>query len=208
VGAAAQLLRPRGALRELRPVPREAYEPALQAGAQLWWYVSCASHGCNKEGTRHPAFSGWPGYSIDADAAAARALGALAFANRIAGQLHYDVVFAYHETDPWTDQWHFGGNGDGTLYYPGTPARIGGQSEVPVETLRLVQVSRGIFDHAALTLCAQLGDAAFARREAQRMAPGLRRFSREAGAYAAMRARLYERIDALLAQRKAHATAP
>ena len=36
-----------------------------------------------------------------------------------------------------TDIRHFGGNGDGTLFYPGLPAKIGGHTEIPIDSIRL-----------------------------------------------------------------------
>src|SRR5438132_4051239 len=147
------------------------------------------SHGCSVDGKPllDPAFRGWPSYMIDAPATAARAMGTLAFVNDIAGELYFDAVYAYHEGDPWQSQWAFGGNGDGTLYYPGTPARIGGLHDVPVESLRLIQIARGLSDHAYLSLCAQLGDPGLARSDAQALAPGLRNWARDPHAYARMR---------------------
>src|SRR3954463_2062323 len=149
-----------------------------------------------------PASRGCPSYMIDAPATAARAMGALAFANDIAGELYFDVVYAYDHGDPWTSQWAFGGNGDGTLYYPGTPARIGGRHDVPVESLRVVQIARSLADHGDLTLCAQLGDPKLARAEALAVAPSPRGFSRDPRAYAQMRERLAARIESLLAFRR------
>jgi len=180
-----------------RAVPRAKYD-------RLWWYQSCMSHGCSNDGrpVLDPAFRGWPSYMIDAPATAARAMGTLAFVNDVAGELYFDTVFAYHETDPWQSQWAFGGNGDGTLFYPGTPERIGGRRDVPVESLRLLQVSRSLADHAYLSLCAQLGDPALARAEARAVAPSLRSFSRDPKAYAQMREHLAARIEALLSARK------
>ena len=178
-------------------VPRARYQ-------RLWWYQSCMSHGCSSDGepVLDPAFRGWPSYMIDAPATAARAMGTLAFANEIAGELYFDTVFAYHETDPWQSQWAFGGNGDGTLFYPGTPDRIGGRTDVPVESLRLIQVSRSLADHAYLTLCARLGDPSLARAEARAVAPSLRGFSRDPKAYARMRESLAARIEALMSAGK------
>jgi hypothetical protein len=135
---------------------------------------------------------------IDAPATAARVMGTLAFVNEISGELYFDTVYAYHEGDAWKSQWAFGGNGDGTLFYPGTPERIGGKRDVPVETVRLLQVSRALADHAYLTLCAQLGDPALARAEARAVAPSIRGFSRDPRAYAQMREHLAARIEALL----------
>jgi hypothetical protein len=162
------------------------------------------SHGCSSDGKpiRDPAFKGWPSYMIDAPAPAARVMGTLAFLDDVDGELYFDTVYAYHEGDPWKSQWAFGGNGDGTLFYPGTPERIGGMRDVPVETLRLVQVSRSLADHAYLTLCAQLGDRSLARAEAREVAPSLRGFSRDPNAFSRMREHLAARIETLLAARK------
>jgi hypothetical protein len=113
------------------------------------------------------------------------------------GELYYEMTQAYFGGDPWVTQWAFGGNGDGTLYYPGTPARIGGKHDVPVESLRIVQIQRGLQDHAYLALCASLGDPAFARAAARLLAPSLRGFSRDPAAYRAMREKVAARIEAL-----------
>ncbi len=40
-----------------------------------------------------------------------------------------------------------GGNGDGTLFYPGMPARIGGKSDIPVESIRLKLIREGLEDY-------------------------------------------------------------
>jgi Domain of unknown function (DUF4091) len=190
-----------------RPATRAAYLKAEARGARVWWYQSCASHGCDKNGTTDAIYAGWPSYMIDAPATAARSMGTLAFANRIAGELYYDVVLAYDQGDPWKTQWYFGGNGDGTLFYPGTHSSVGGEHDVPIESLRLVQISRGLADHAYLSLCAKLGDERFARAQAAALAPSLRGFSRDPRAYAAMRERLAGRIEQLLPRSRPHAAA-
>jgi hypothetical protein len=182
-----------------RAAPRSSYD-------KLWWYQSCMSHGCGPLRPRdRDAFVGWPSYMIDAPATAARAMGWLAFANRVSGELYFDVVHAYGLGDPWQSQWAFAGNGDGTLYYPGTPARIGGKHDVPVESLRIVQIHRGLQDHAYLSLCTRLGDPALAKAEALAVAPSLRGWARDPRAYAAARDRLAARIEALSAGARAGA---
>jgi len=182
-----------------RAAPRSSY-------GKLWWYQSCMSHGCGPLRPRdRDAFVGWPSYMIDAPATAARSMGWLAFANGISGELYFDVVHAYGIGDPWQSQWAFAGNGDGTLYYPGTPARIGGKHDVPVESLRIVQIQRGLQDHAYLALCSRLGDARLAKAEALAIAPSLRGWARDPLAYQAARERLAARIEALSADRRAGA---
>ena len=47
----------------------------------------------------------------------------LTFRYRMGGELYYNTVEAYARgLDPWRDQRLFGGNGDGTLFYPGRAA--------------------------------------------------------------------------------------
>ena len=189
-----------------RPTPKlpdvNFFIPLLNFGAVpgTWWYQSCMSHGC--EPSTDAMFRGWPSYMIDAPATAARAMGTLAFVNDVTGELYFDTVFAYDSMDPWSSQWAFAGNGDGTLFYPGTPARIGGSHDIPVESLRFVQIARGLADHAYLTLCAQLGDPALAKAEARAVAPGLKSWSRDPRAYTQMREHLAARIETLLSTRK------
>jgi hypothetical protein len=191
-----------------RPAPRNSYRDAERKGARVWWYQSCASHGCSPAGGAGPEYAGWPSYMIDAPATAARAMGTLAFAHRIGGELYFDVVYADDQGDPWKTQWAFGGNGDGTLYYPGTPEHIGGAHDAPVESLRLVQIARGLADHAYLSLCERLGDGPLARAQAALLAPSLRGFSRDPRAYGALRERLAARIEELSTKAKASPGAP
>ena len=180
--------------------------PTCQSGATKaeWWYQACMTHGCSKDGRPilDPAFHGWPSYMIDSPATASRVMGALAYGYGVKGDLYFDTVYAYDGLDPWTTQWAFGGNGDGTLYYPGKPSIVGGKHDIPVESLRLVQISRGIADYGYLALCAQLGDAPLAKAEARAVAPGFKTWSRDPKAYARMRERLAARIEALESARK------
>jgi len=186
--------------------PREDYRAREEKGERLWWYQSCSSHGCRGPmgDARDRYFTGWPSYVIDADGASARVMGWLAFANDIGGELYFDTAHAYNfrapgaeARDPWDDQYAFGGNGDGTLFYPGRPDRIGGTTHVPVASLRLKLVRDGLEDYELLRLLAAR-DAAGARRArelARRMAPQPFRFERSPAAFAAARREMLEALD-------------
>jgi hypothetical protein len=132
-----------------RSPPREQY-------SRLWWYQSCMSHGCDDAAV--PAslrgyFTGWPSLVVDAPALAHRILEWLAWRYRIGGELYYDVVEAQARgLDPFRDQFLHGGNGDGTLIYPGKPARIGGNSAIPIASIRLALVREGLEDYELLRL--------------------------------------------------------
>jgi hypothetical protein len=91
-------------------------------------------------------------------------MGPLAFLEGVDGELYFDTVFAYNRKDPWLDVYEFSGNGDGTFFYPGIPSRIGGETHIPIESLRLKYLRDGLEDFEYLRLLKQLGDEAFARR--------------------------------------------
>jgi uncharacterized protein (TIGR03382 family) len=157
---------------------RSTYD-AFLAGAparELWTYQSCMSHGCGgtvsfgNPSASDRYFTGWPSYMIDASAVRNRAMQWLAFRYRVTGELYFETVMAYSH-DPWNDQWDFSGNGDGTLFYPGTPAKIGGATHVPVSSIRLEEIREGMEDYEYLKLVSDLGDPALARSVAAGLFP-------------------------------------
>ena len=157
------------------------YAALRQAGARLWWYQSCGSHGCVAQAQLTEAqrayFTGWPSYMIDHDAALNRAMGALAFVHGIDGELYFNTVEAWNpppsggEADPWQDVLRFHGNGDGTLFYPGTPERLGSTSHLPIESLRLKHLRDGLEDFEYLALARALGQETAAIAFAQAVVP-------------------------------------
>lgn len=44
-----------------------------------------------------------------------------------------------------------GGNGEGTLFYPGRPDKIGGSDHIPVSSLRLTLIREGNEDYECVT---------------------------------------------------------
>ncbi|MFN7131097.1 MAG: DUF4091 domain-containing protein, partial [Myxococcales bacterium] len=147
-------------------VPLTKYGKARKSGARMWWYQSCGSHGCGEQealdASARRYFRGWPSYMVDHDGPLNRAMGALAYRHGIEGELYFNTVEAYHDGkggrgDPWKSVRRFAGNGDGTLFYPGTPERIGGKTHVPVESLRLKHIRDGLEDYELLTLARSVG---------------------------------------------------
>jgi hypothetical protein len=180
---------------------RADYDDFLAMGPEkeLWMYQSCMSHGCG-DGcveTTNDYFTGWPSYMIDTSAVQNRAMEWISFIFDMAGELYFETT--YDHATAWDDQCDFSGNGDGTLFYPGTPDRIGGTSHIPIESIRLKLIREGMEDYEYLSLLCSLGDCAMARTEAETLFPA----PYEAGAvdpadlYAA-RARIADRIEALL----------
>ncbi|WP_341868237.1 DUF4091 domain-containing protein [Corallococcus sicarius] len=147
----------------------------LPPRAKVWWYQSCNSHGCTggppRDTTLDRAYSDWASYMVDAPAPLNRAMGVLAYGSGVDGELYFDTVFAYNtKKDVWTDLFEFGGNGDGTFFYPGTPSKLGGSEHQPVVSLRLKHLRDGLEDYEYLRLLTTLGDGDFARAAAKRLA--------------------------------------
>jgi MYXO-CTERM domain-containing protein len=186
------------------PGDQRAKYDAFLAGSsrrELWGYQSCMSHGCGgtvdfgNPSASDDYFTGWPSYMIDASGVRNRAMQWLAFRYRLAGELYYEVTQAYGH-DPWTNQWDFSGNGDGTLFYPGTPAKIGGTTHVPVASIRLKLIREGMEDYEYLKLLSDAGDDALAREIAAGLFPNP--YSTEVAPAALMAAR--ERIARRIAE--------
>jgi hypothetical protein len=139
-----------------RVIPRSGYDPEIQRGKSLWWYQSCISHGCNGPGGDY--FHGWPNYLIDAPGTANRVFPWITWKNNVAGELYFNMDENYSRTtDPWTDVYYFGGNGDGSFFYPGRPDRIGGTTDIPIESIRLKLIREGLEDYEYLNLLTTMG---------------------------------------------------
>ena len=141
--------------------------------ANAWWYQSCMSFGCSGVGggLDGSGETGWPTMAIDADATRNRAMEWLSFSYDLQGELYYETTMSFFNNDPWVNQTAFGGTGDGTLFYPGTAAKIGGTTEIPVESLRLKQIRDGMEDYELLNLAKKLGLGAQALAIAQGVYP-------------------------------------
>jgi hypothetical protein len=148
--------------------PIEAYIRQARKGKSLWFYQSCASHGCNIVGGQY--FTGWPSYMIDMPGAANRVMQWLAWKFQVQGELYYSMNEAYGQNnDPWVNIRLFGGNGDGTLFYPGRPDRIGGRTDIPIESIRLKLIREGMEDYEYLALLASLDGRQAADQYADRI---------------------------------------
>jgi hypothetical protein len=160
---------------------RHKYDGFLASSPQkeLWLYQSCMSHGCGgtvnfgSPSAGDQYFTGWPTYMIDASAVRNRAMEWISFLENATGELYWESSFAIAERGmaAWDSQWDFSGNGDGTLFYPGTPDRIGGTSHIPVASIRLKMIREGMEDYEYLKLLSDLGHADEARAIARDLFP-------------------------------------
>ncbi len=159
---------------------------------RLWMYTSCESEGCTGDSSSS-YFNGWPGYPIDAPASEARAMGWLSFEYRTTGELYYATDIDL--TTAWTDQFDFGGNGDGTLFYPGQPGTcavgcVGGADPIPIESMRMKLIRDGYEDYEWLRWLTAHGQGARARAVVKSLFPRMFDTNRTDGAVQAARAQL------------------
>jgi hypothetical protein len=126
---------------------------------ELWLYTSCMEHGCsdNRDNCTDTSEcplvsgndSGRPGMVIDHPVAYIYAFILLPIKyTSIAGLLYYNMVENYDlylntedpPVDPWTDNFNFGGNGDGTLFYPWRDGMYGNATDQPTPSFRLKKI--------------------------------------------------------------------
>jgi hypothetical protein len=169
-------------------------------GERVWWYQAMMSRG-------DPIHRGgaWPSFFVDDDAMAARTIGFYTWRFGFDGFLYYLVDMAYQkDNDPWRNLFYFSANGDGTLFYPGTPEHIGGAHDIPISSLRLALIRQGLQDYEYLKLLADLGDRPLADREAARLVQAADRYTRDDGAATVdtVRAEMARRIEELSRPRR------
>jgi len=143
-------------------------------GAEVWWYQACGSHGCGFMGgdpSIDPAgyYTGWPSFMVDLPAMFNRIQQWGSFKYNVQGELYYDMVYAYGQADPWSSVFYFGGNGDGTLYYPGKPSKIGGSTHIPIESIRLKLIREAMEDYEYMNLLKSLGEGDYANQQVARV---------------------------------------
>jgi hypothetical protein len=200
---------PREHWRKAHRAARADYDARLRARDSLWWYQSCESHGCDGSG-RSPEYDNWPNYMIDSSAVANRVFGFLtAVTDRVSGILYFDVAFADYRSaaprrialSPWESQYYFGGNGDGSVFYPGTPDRVGGHRDIPIESLRMKMIRDSFYDAEYALLLRKLGDAGFLQREVGRVVERAWRWDADSRAWLELREKLGRRIAARISTR-------
>jgi hypothetical protein len=169
----------------------------------LWWYQSCDQHESCSNGSPGGAASTWPSYMVDATPVRNRVFQWLAYLYRIEAELYYDVDYCWTTNcdganDPWVSIYAFGGNGDGTLEYPGTPAKIGGTTPIAVPSVRLKLIRDGMEDFEYLHALDAAGDGAFATSTARAFITDATTFDNDPAALQAARQALGDRLHHLV----------
>ncbi len=117
----------------------------------LWTYQSCSPTSTCVDGAQGGDPS-WPMRYLDESAASNRLLEWVDFAENVTGELYYDTTMsmAVYGAAAWQNEYVFGNNGDGSLFYPGSPSIVGGTHDIPIESLRLKLLRGGLQDYQYL----------------------------------------------------------
>lgn len=175
-------------------VPIEDYGEAVSSGDGLWWYQSCASHGCTGPGGDY--FQGWPSYVIDHSPPAHRIMEWLSWAYGFEGELYFATNDAFSKDGPVESSLYmYGGNGDGTLFYPGRPSEIGGTTHIPIESIRLKLIREGLEDYEYMRMLAEAGEEQYVRSEVERIVRDIYDWTNDANLMSQIRRELGIRLD-------------
>lgn len=125
--------------------------PAMQLWAaqtqfpQAWIYGACPAHGSCANGFLGDNI-GIPDLMIDQPSINWRMYPLVALPTDAKAVLYYAVNESFGQIDPWTNVYLFGGNGDGTLMYPGITGDRGFTDHTPVASVRMKLMRQGSFD--------------------------------------------------------------
>lgn len=138
---------------------RPSYDAWLGAdpSRSLWLATACNAFGCGDGDTTHEMYRGLPGYAIDAPANASRAMPWMIFRERATGELNWSTTKRLSTAWNADGLFESGGNGDGTMFYPGTVDRIGGLHDIPLESMRLKHLRDGREDYEYMAYLADHG---------------------------------------------------
>jgi MYXO-CTERM domain-containing protein len=146
---------------------------------------------------------------IDESAISNRMMQWMDFKYQVSAELYYDTTYAMSDNtrNAWQTQYEFGNNGDGSIWYPGKPAVIGGTHDIPVESIRMKMLREGMQDYEYLNLLTTLGDSAFAQTELGKVVTSGGSFTSDPGVLDQARLDMAQEIEMDLAKKGAGATA-
>ncbi len=155
------------------------------------------SHGCYELGGQFN--SGWPSYMVDIPAVYNRIMPWQAFRSKVSGELYFATNYAYEfndgaKGDPWNTLYYFGGNGDGTLFYPGRPDKVGGKHHIPIASIRLKMIREGMEDYEYMRILQGLGEEEFARQQVDSIVRNAYTFSQDPALLHTVRENMANRI--------------
>lgn len=181
---------------------RAIYDSLLANGDEVWWYDSCNTHGCSALGSS-PLQDNYPNTMADTSALQNRVWGLMTLAPyRLSGFLYFAVNQAYQgfarmappKVDVWDSIYYFGGNGDGTFFYPGRPSNIGGTTDIPIESLRMKQYRDAFVDMEYGLRLETQGDSAFLQTNVLSLASDIYTYDPNPASWRSLRLTLGQKI--------------
>ncbi len=143
-------------------VPRSTYDPELRHHKSLWWYQSCASHGCDHGGGAY--FTGWPSYVIDSSASLQpdHALDVVEIPNRRAN--FTTTPWKHSVISPIHSRIYFftGVTATAPCFIRADPGKSAAKTQIPLESIRLKLIRDGLEDYEYFVLLAKLTNPAAA----------------------------------------------
>jgi len=143
----------------------EIYRERQALGEEVWWYNCCSVE----------SFFDYLSFFVDSPGIYARIFFWLTRRYHFTGVLYWQTIYAYSRTDKdmWEDAYepNWLVNGDGTLYYPGTPDKIGGTHDIPVPSIRLKRIREGFEDYEYFRILDEMGHEAWLDEQLQRFCP-------------------------------------
>ncbi|MDP8223075.1 MAG: DUF4091 domain-containing protein [Candidatus Lernaella stagnicola] len=132
------------------PYP-EAYEDLRAAGQKTWWY-NCVSATIGFDYASH---------MLDQEANYMRVWLWLTRRYEFTGILFWRINYLWSKQDVWENMFadNYVCQGDGTLFYPGVPDKIGGTSDIPLPSLRIKILREAMEDYEYLHLLDESGDS-------------------------------------------------
>lgn len=174
------------------------YGPEISLGKEIWLYLSCPSHFCGAQAIPSSGLPEYPDYMIDEQGVKLRIQDWLNWKFRVTGELYWSVNYQYQtETDPYQAYYLNGGNGAGYFLYPGTPDRIGGRTNIPIESIRLKLKREGLEDYEYLALLTRMGGGTFADSEAAQLVKSAGQWEHNPEALYRVRTQLAAQIEIL-----------
>ena len=123
---------------------------------KLWIYTACDAAACTEIPNSQdatwdlPLYDDWGSYAIDQKDTQTRVMGWLVYAYEATGELYYEVAAKLRQSWAPNGLWYYGGQGDGTLFYPGIAKAgtggdasapiIGGTDDIPIESIRMKEI--------------------------------------------------------------------
>ncbi|HDH96607.1 MAG TPA: DUF4091 domain-containing protein [Proteobacteria bacterium] len=164
------------------------YRERQALGEEVWWYNCCSVE----------SFFDYLNFFVDSPGIYARIFFWLTRRYHFTGVLYWQTVYAYGRTDKdmWEDAYepNWLVNGDGTLFYPGTPDKIGGAHDIPVPSIRLKRIREGFEDYEYFRILDEMGYGAWLDDQLERFCPKTYVWEHDTDKLYAIRRRLAEKI--------------